>query len=139
MCDPVSMAVGAVVGAAGSGMFGGKQRSAALPDPAAERAAAEAEATTAANRKLAATQARRREQGSLIARGAPQPTFGDVETGDVQKATGGLFQTTLASKFNLKNGGTLISRGSAPADPAPGGMNQAMRSAFGSKLARRDY
>jgi hypothetical protein len=84
MCDPVSMLVGAVGGAALS-KRGSSAPAAALPDPAKEQADAEARAAQAANAKLAQDQQRRRQQQSLIARGAPTvqgPTLGDTTASD---------------------------------------------------------
>jgi hypothetical protein len=128
MCDPVSMAVGAV-----GDLFGSKQRSAAAPaDPAAERAAAEAEATTAANRKLAAAQARRREQSSLMARGAPQPTLGDVPS-----AEDGLLDSRLVSRSNNAVTTLLSSRIAKPAGASVvGPSGNATQRAIGSRLSR---
>jgi len=85
MCAPVSLIVGAVGGLAVSKALTPKQQAAAapaseLPDPAEERARAEAEAAQKANAKLAADSRRRREQGSLLAKGAPTFAFGDATT-----------------------------------------------------------
>src|SRR5574343_277368 len=90
MCDPISLAVTAV--AAGSvyqttqARKSAKEAAAAQAagqgDPAAERAKAEAEAAQRANAQLAESNRRRREQGSLLSKGAPAPTFsmGDSTT-----------------------------------------------------------
>lgn len=80
MCDPVSIAVGAVGGMVASKAL--KPKTPSYGNPEAERMQAEAEASASANAKLRQTQLRRREQQSLIARGA-SPTLGDESaTGD---------------------------------------------------------
>lgn len=81
MCDPVSLIVGVVGGAVASKAMAPKSAPAAATatavDPAVERAQAEAEAAQKANARLANDQRRRREQGSLVSRGAPTYTLGD--------------------------------------------------------------
>lgn len=92
MCKPIFGLVG--------GLLGMNSRSApapAQPDPAAERAAAEAEATQSANTRLAATQRRRREQSSLLSKGAP----------DAAPAPTVLF----GDQAKTQSGGSLMSRG----------------------------
>lgn len=98
MCDPVTAIAGALgvsttTAAVGVGVVGGLVASKALshnssaasaasnPDPATERAKVEADAAQKANAQLAADNRRRREQGSLLAKGAPQPTLGDSMPG----------------------------------------------------------
>lgn len=95
MCDPGSL----VTGLLGGG--GSKPKSPSYADPTAERMKAEAEATASANAKLRQTQLRRREQQSLIAKGAPslgdENTTGDSPISAGQRMTsGGLstFRTT---------------------------------------------
>lgn len=83
MCDPITIGIGVASAAVGGTIAASKaKRGQAAPvqaDPEAERMKAEAEAAASANRKLAADQRRRREQQSLIARGAPQPSLGDEQ------------------------------------------------------------
>lgn len=86
-----------------------------LPDPAVERARAEAEAAQRVNAKLAADQRRRREQGSLLAKGAPAPTFslGDTE-GDPQspiESPGSLGLRKPTSRSTTAQQASLITRG----------------------------
>ena len=76
---------------------------------------AEAEAATSANLRLAATQRRRREQGSLIARGGSQPTLGeDTATGDSPLNRTQTLRTKLGPALAASS---LIQRGA-------GGVNQ---------------
>jgi hypothetical protein len=76
VCDLITLAAGAL-GAAAATAAKPKTLKAATPaDPAVERAAAEADAQVKANQRLAFDQRRRREQGSLLAKGGP--TFGDT-------------------------------------------------------------
>jgi hypothetical protein len=80
MCDPVSLVVGAVAGGVATSALSrprGGGSSAPAANPEAERMKAEADAAAAANRKLAADKSRRREQQSLVARGAP--SLGDEQ------------------------------------------------------------
>jgi len=109
MCDPVSMLIGAVGGAA----LGRKKSSApaaAVVDPATEQADAEAKAAQAANMKLAADQQRRRAQQSLLATGADAagPTFGAVG----RKRTGLMTPVTSSSS---SRGPSLMARGAGSA------------------------
>ena len=108
MCDPISLALTSGVKKAFSSGGGGAP---AAADPEVERMKAEAEAATSANRKLAFTQARRREQQSLIARGAPEPTLGDPAAtstaSDVMGTVGNFFKRAR----NMEP--TLVSRGSS--------------------------
>lgn len=93
MCDPISLTLGAVAGATvyqttqarKSAKEAAAIQQAAQTDPAAERAKAEAEAAQRANAQLADAKRRRREQGSLLSKGAasaaaPQFTLGDTTT-----------------------------------------------------------
>ncbi|MEK9810803.1 MAG: hypothetical protein VW362_10170 [Candidatus Nanopelagicales bacterium] len=91
MCDPISLTLGAVAGATvyqttqarKSAKEAAAIQQAAQTDPAAERAKAEAEAAQRANAALADSNRRRREQGSLLSKGAsaaPQFTLGDTTT-----------------------------------------------------------
>ena len=134
MCNPLALAVTAFAGAtAYSARQGAKAateaariQAAAQGDPAAERAKAEAEAAQRANAKLAADQRRRREQGSLLAKGAPAPTFslGDTE-GDplspIGPAGSGLGarmgRALLSSRSTVAQQASLITRGA----PSVGG------------------
>lgn len=86
MCNPVAYVAGGLLGGlVASKAMGPKvespQTTATQVDPAAERAAAEAEAANRANIQLAADQRRRREQGSLMSRGAPTFGLGDAADG----------------------------------------------------------
>lgn len=121
MCDPVT--AGWVVGGMVAGMAVASSQKPATPrapehpDPAIERAKAEAAAAQSANAQLAADNRRRREGGSLIARGAPQPTFGDKSTG--QGADDGSLNpisgTRTVSRGTLGRAtASLISRGAPP-------------------------
>lgn len=133
MCDPVSLTVGLVGGAMVSEQRSSRKaasaaaaaQAAAQPDPAEERAKAEAEAAQRVNAQLADANRRRREQGSLLAKGAPAaPTFslGDAE-GEAQSPIGptgsGLAARTgralLTSRSTVAKQSSLMSRG------APGG------------------
>lgn len=80
MCDPVSLAVGAIGGAlVGSSMSrkGGAAPAAATSTAAEDQAAADAAATQSANAKIAERQRRRRSQGGLTATlGAGQDPLG---------------------------------------------------------------
>lgn len=112
MCNPVSLIVGALGGMAVSKAMAPKQQAAApaqaASDPAAERAAAEAQAQQTANRKLAEDQRRRREQQSLLAKGAPQPSLGDATAGaDAMNPMGATTRSSVA------RAGSLIARGAA--------------------------
>lgn len=89
MCDPVTAAVSVVGGLAAKKLMTpsampAAASAAAQADPAQEQAAVEARAAQAANAKLANDQKRRREQASLLSRGAQAattttgPTLGDV-------------------------------------------------------------
>lgn len=124
MCDPISLTV-AAVGVAG-GAYQARQAKKATEasiaaqqqaqgDAAAERARAEAEAAQRANAQLADTNRRRREQGSLIAKGAPQFTLGDSQLQPGQSPLGGVGQRM--SRAVTASRSSLITRGA----PAAGG------------------
>lgn len=114
MCDPVSLAVGAVAGAAGSALMAPKGASGPKqPNAEQERAKAEATAAQTANAKLASDQRRRREQASLLSKGAgsPSPTFGDpASTTDGGTGTGPLSGRTSRSTV-AKQSSSLMARG----------------------------
>lgn len=117
MCDPISLVVGAVGGMAVSKALTPKQQQqqqAAATDPAVERANAEAEAAQRANQRLATDQRRRREQGNLLARGAPSFGLGD-QAQDPASASpiGSSFRPGAARPaMGVAPSQTLISRGS---------------------------
>lgn len=119
MCDPVSIGIGLVGGAVASKALAPKApRAAPAADPEAERMKAEADAAAAANRRLAADKARRREQGSLIARGAP--SLGDEQnTGEgaiksmgnpLNAGSGAVFRGSL-NRRTASASTSLLSRG----------------------------
>lgn len=102
------------------GLLGGRSQSATpaapkLPNPEAERAKAEASAAQSANAQLAADQRRRREQSSLIARGAPSPTFGDTGAAGLSPLGGS------TSRSSTAKAGSLMGRG-APTVYGGGGL-----------------
>lgn len=116
MCDPVSLVLGAAGTMVTKKILSPKKQAQGAAEaesgPAAERAAAEAEAQQTANRRLAEDQRRRREQQSLLAKGAPQPSFGDATAGaDPINPMGTSNRSTTA------RAGSLMSRG-APAAPS---------------------
>lgn len=126
MCDVVTGAAvvgGMLLGSAMSKGSGGSIKQPKMPDPAQERARAEAEAAQRANAQLAADQ-RRRRGGSLLMAGqagqgntAPQPVFGDTNTGDdinLRTAMG-----SPVSRSSTARRSSLMSRGSQAA-PQPG-------------------
>lgn len=135
MCDPVSMVVGAVGGMVASKALAPKQKaqaatSEAAADPAAERAAAEAQAQQTANRRLAEDQRRRREQQSLLAKGAPQPSFGDATAGaDPINPMGTSNRSTTARSGSLMSrvANQVASSSSAVAPTAYGGGGSRMQ------------
>lgn len=86
--------------------LGSKVKQAEQPAPADERAKAEADAAQRANAALAETNRRRREQSSLLAKGAPvtpQFSFGDTSGGpsNVLDATGLTTRNTTARTASL--------------------------------------
>jgi hypothetical protein len=83
----------------------------APPDPAEERASTEAQAQQRANLQLSTDKRRRREQQSLIARGAPQPTLGDTTSGDSLSPIGG---SSARATPAANTRASLISLGAAP-------------------------
>lgn len=116
MCDPVTIGVaaGGLLGGAvlGSAMAPKAPKAPKQPDPAVERAQAEAEAAQRANAQLAMDQRRRREGGSLIARGAPAPTFGDRQTSADDTSLSPISGTRLTSRTSVaRQASSLISRG----------------------------
>lgn len=116
MCDPVSMVVGAVGGMVASSAMS-RPKSPSYADPTAERMKAEAEATASANAKLRQTQLRRREQQSLIAKGAP--SLGDESSsGESPLASPGR-QMLAPSPFRTTPD-VLMTRGSAGPASVPG-------------------
>lgn len=124
MCDPVSLTVGLMGGAVVSEQRNSRKaanaaaaaQAAAQPDPAEERARAEAEAAQRVNAQLAASGRRRREQGSLLASGAPAaPSFGlgDAD-GSAQSPLGSPGPSrgrTLVSRSSVAQQSSLMSRG----------------------------
>lgn len=124
MCDPVSMLVGAVAGSVGGKLLGGGGRGGSSAGNAeAERMKAEADAATSANQKLAMDQKRRREQQSLIARGAPGGVGEQPGTGDSPLSTAHTVFRQAGSLFRYAPdiSRSLIARGAGqlnPADPA---------------------
>lgn len=122
MCDPVTAAVSLVGGLAAKKLMTpsstpGAASAASQPDPAAERAAVEAKAAQAANTKLANDQKRRREQASLLSRGA-QPTTTGPMLGDTVGASG--VTSPLSGRTGATNRSTagratqsLLARGAA--------------------------
>lgn len=122
MCDPISVAVGAIGGLVASKALAPKTpTSSVVPqaDPAAERAAAEAEAQQSANRRLAEDQRRRRQQGSLIAQGAPQPTLGDTTNLDPNAAQSPLGGPVSRGRVNPGMRPSLMSSVGAPVGGGP--------------------
>lgn len=112
MCDPGSL----VTGLLGGG--GSKPKSPSYADPTAERMKAEAEATASANAKLRATQLRRREQQSLIAKGAG-PSLGDESsTGDSPLASTG--RPMMAPSPFRTTPDVLMARGAGGGASLPG-------------------
>lgn len=114
MCDPVSIGVG-LLGTyvvAESQDNARKARNAANDQARAaeaERAAAEASAIQSANAKLAQDNRRRREQKSLLAQGAPQPTMGDTATEDVPILSPG--RSFMTRSTSATRTASLMSRG----------------------------
>lgn len=129
MCDPMTavMALTAVATAYSARQAKQANRESiaaqqqAQGDPAAERARAEAEAAQRANAQLAETNRRRREQGSLLAKGAPSApkfTLGDSQLQPGQSPLGGIGGRVVRAVAGSRS--TLISRG-APAAGAGAG------------------
>lgn len=93
------------------------------PDPAVERATAEALAAQRANAQLAESNRRRREQGSLLAKGAPatpQFNFGDSSTSGPSNV---LDSTGMTTRSSTARTASLMSRGTPSTISAPGGAN----------------
>ena len=114
MCDPISLALGAV---AGTTLYQTNQ----ARKSAKEAAAAEAEAAQRANAQLADTNRRRREQQSLLAKGAPTTATPDFSLGDSALTPGQSPLSPGASTTSRSTVGraasSLLSRG-APAGPS---------------------
>lgn len=117
MCDPVSVGIAAGAAAGGAVLkkaMTPKMPKVSQPDPAAERAQAEAEAQQRANAQLAADQRRRREQMGLLARGAPaQPT---VSFGDSRKSVpDGVFGAAMqvVTRNSTARQASMLSRGAS--------------------------
>lgn len=124
MCDPISLTLTAVAAtsvyqtsqARKSAKEAAAAQAAAQGDPAAERAKAEAEAAQRANAQLADNNRRRREQGSLMSKGAPAPQFsmGDSTTDPGSTlSTGGTMNRGMLGRVTQ----SIMSRG-APTAPA---------------------
>lgn len=124
MCDPLSFGLSLGAVAATSVYQTSQARKSAKDalatqreaqgDPEAERAKAEAEAAQRANAQLADTNRRRREQNSLMSKGAPvapQFSMGDSTTdpgANTLSTTGATTRSTTARKASL------MSKGAAP-------------------------
>lgn len=123
MCDPVSMLVGAVAGSVGGKLLGGGGGGGSSTGNAeAERMKAEADAATSANQRLAMDQKRRREQQSLIARGAPggvgeQPGTGDSPLSTVMRQGRSRFRDAPDISQSLIARGAGLLNPAAPATP----------------------
>lgn len=93
-------------------LFPKKSDAPAAPDPATERASAEAEAAQRANMQLVASNARRREQQSLMSKGAtataPGFTMGDAVTDPGANTLSTVGATTRNTTAKLAS---LMSRG----------------------------
>jgi len=141
MCDPISLTLGAVAGATvyqttqarKSAKEAAAIQAAAQTDPAAERAKAEAEAAQRANAALADSNRRRREQGSLLSKGAsaaPQFTLGDAQLTPGQSPLsvdgGATNRSTVAARTSL------MSRGGVDTGGAP--MRQSGQTYGGTKF-----
>ncbi len=137
MCDPITIAA-AVVGAASVYQTSQARKSAkeaaaaqreAQGDPAAERAKAEAEAAQRANAQLADSNRRRREQQSLMSKGAPTPQFtmGDSAT---QPGSSALSTPGPVTRNTVARQATLMSRGSGAMPVTTPGGGTAYRSAL---------
>jgi hypothetical protein len=105
-----------------SGAFGKKESAPAPPDPATERATAEAEAAQRANTQLALNNKRRREQQSLMSKGAPTtaaPTFSFGDSAATDPTANTLSATGLTTRNTTAKRASLMSSG-APTAPAGG-------------------
>lgn len=116
MCDPVTLGVtaGGLLGGAvlGKAMAPKAPSAPKQPDPAIERAKAEAEAAQRANAQLATDQRRRREGGSLMAKGAPAPTFGDRQAPTDDTSLSPISGGRPTSRTSVaRQASSLISRG----------------------------
>lgn len=126
MCDPVSVGLGLVGGALVNKALTPKQASVTpTTDPAADRAAAEAEAASLANRKLAEDNRRRRGQQSLLQKGAPAPGLGDTTSGADPSLNPVGDAVYRGAPRTQTMRATLMSTGAAPAASfASGGTNR---------------
>lgn len=142
MCDPISLTLGAVAGATvyqttqarKSAKEAAAIQAAAQTDPVAERAKAEAEAAQRANAALADSNRRRREQGSLLSKGAssviaPQFTLGDATT--TQMGQSPLSVDGATSRSTVAQRSSLMSRGSTTGVP----MRQGGQTYGGTKFS----
>ena len=102
-----------------------------MPDPAVERANAEAEAQQRANAQLAADQRRRRDQQNLLARGAPQPTvsFGESEARDmgIGPMQGATTRRSVARQASLLGRGASITLGGGGSSSGAGRGSQVIQ------------
>jgi hypothetical protein len=144
MCDPISLTLGAVAGATvyqttqarKSAKEAAAIQAAAQVDPAAERAKAEAEAAQRANAALAESNRRRREQGSLLSKGAPAATTATQFTlGDTTTQMPGQSPLSIdgaTSRSTVAQRASLLSRG-ASTGGVP--MRQSGQTYSGTKFA----
>jgi len=126
MCDPISVGIGLVGGMVASKALAPKSApaaAAAVPttSPAEDQAKAEGEAAQKANAQLAADNRRRREQQSLMLKGAPAPAtnFGDSTTADGISPLGGIARGGMNRSVVAQRTASLMSAGAAA--PATGG------------------
>lgn len=90
---------------------------------------AEAEAATSANLRLAATQRRRREQSSLMARGGSQPTLGEeAATGDSTLNRTTALRSNLSPAMREAPSVSLMARGAGERRSLP--ATQPRRAAY---------
>ena len=138
MCDPVTVGLsvlGGVVGAKAMTPKASGASAAAMPDPAKDQADIEARAVNAANAKLANDQQRRRQQQSLLAKGAPAavtgPTLGDQPGTDTMASplSGGSMNRSSAAQRTqslLARGATASGGPAAPASVPRASMSGGM-------------
>ena len=95
------------------------------PDPATERATAEAEAAQRANTQLAQANRRRREQNSLMSKGAPTtppaPTFSLGDSTTLDPGTNTLSAAGATTRNTTARTASLMSRGATAQGVASGG------------------
>ena len=125
MCDPISVGIGLVGGMVASKALAPKSAPAAAApttSPAEDQAKAEGEAAQRANAQLAADNRRRREQQSLMLKGAPAPAtnFGDSATADGISPLGGIARGGMNRSVVAQRTASLMSAG-APALASGGG------------------